>query len=471
MLSLNDPRQALSILWKHRVGFVVAFLATTLTVAFLTLLRTPIYEATASLLVQLGRESRSPAVGDRPSGLNRDPEAALNTELHILSSLDLVRDAVTRLGAETLYPSLADSELDEDEKLLAAVRKFAGGYMARVAPASSVLEVAFRHPDPQQAERGLQAAVEVFKERHLSTFGNPQVPSFLEEKVADFRARLKASEEAVEAFVLADETLYLEEHGRLLLEQRARLESQFTETSNRISGLRRQIDFLAEQQYMPRESGLADARAQESRIIQNARLDMLNLRVEEKRLLGSFSENSRRVKAVREQIKTIEEFLEEQQELIARTGMAEDLAAELTDLRAELSFEMAKGEGLSEQMGWLDRRLAWLPARTKEYRELIRERDLNEQTYRTYLNQLEEARLFEQLNQEQISSISLIQSVRAGADPVSPNRRMRLLVGILLGLVVGAAVALFAEIRERRALDGSGTKTGKAWTAPSAQRA
>ena len=472
MLPLNDPRQLLSILLKHRVVFVVAFLATALTVLVLTLMRTPVYEATGALLVQLGRDTRSqPAVGDRPSVLNRDPEAVLNTLLHILSSRDLVSDVVERVGPETLYPGLAESGLGDVEKRSAAIERFGKSYSAQVSPASSVLQVAYRHPDPALADLGLSGAVEVFKERHLTTLGNPQVPPFLEEKVADFRARLEASEEDLEIFVLADETLYLEEHGRLLIEQRGRLEAQFTESSNRIAGLERQIGFLGGQLYDPQTKALADARAQESRVIQSARLDLLNLQVEEKRLLGSYSESSRRVTAVREQIKTIEQFLEEQEELIGRGGVADDLAEQLTALRADLSFEMARGEGLAEQMAWLDRRLAWLPVRTKEYRELVRERDLNEQTYRTYLNQLEEARLFEELNQQQISSVSTIQSVHVGADPVSPNRKVRLLVGLLLGAVVGAAAALAAELRERRQDQPSPLENGKAWTPRSAQRA
>ena len=450
---LTDPRQVLDAVLKHRVTFAVAFLATVVTVLIAVLASKPVYEATATLLVQLGREYRTqPAVGDRSTVLNRDPEAALNTELHILLSQDLVQDVVDRQGPESLYPGLADGSASAEEKRLAAAAKFAKSYSARVLPASSVLQVAFRHSDPGIAERGLEAVVEVFKEKHLSTFGNPQVPPFLEEKVADFRARLQAAEERLEAFILADETLYQEEHGRLLLEQRARLEQQFTETSTRIAGLERQASFLEEEQRMASGQGdLAGSRAQESRIIQNARLSLLELQVEEKKLLGTFSETSRPVVAVREQIKTIQDFLVEQEELIGRGGIVDDLADKLTALESDLSFERAKGEGLARQISWLDRRLAWLPSRTKEYRELVRERDLLEQSYRTYLEQLEEARLLEELDQQQISSINLIQSVRVDPDPVSPNRRAYMLVGLLLGLVVGTAFAVFAELRQERA--------------------
>ncbi len=460
-MSLNDPKQLLDIVLKHRLAFAVTFLATVLAVALVILTRTSHYEASATLLVQLGREYRSqPGVGDRPTVLNRDPEAALNTELHILTSQDVIQAVVARVGAETLYPALADSALTDAEKLERASEKFTDAYTARIQPTSSVIRVTFLHPDPVLAGRALNAAVDVFQEKHLATFGNPRVPPFLEEKVRDFRARLADSEERLEVFVLADETLYLEEHGRLLLERRARLEAEFNDSSNRIAGLKQQIAFLNDQQRLALYGGLAAAKARESRVVQDARLDLLDLQVEEKRLLGSFSENSRRVMAVREQIKTIEAFLAEQEELIGRAGAADDLAAQLTALEADLSFEMAKTEGLAEQMAWLDRRLATLPARSKRYRELVRERDMNEQGYRTYAGQLEEARLLDQLDREKISNISLIQEVRVGSEPLSLNKKLRLLVGVLLGIVLGAVAAYLAEMRGRQAAPVPAVGTG-----------
>ncbi len=451
-MSITDPRQLLEIVLRHRLAFAVTLLATVLAVAAVLFTRTSKYEASATLLVQLGREYRSqPGVGDRPTVLNRDPEAALNTELYILTSSDLIQAVVARLGPESLYPALADSALTESEKQLEAAEAFAAAFTARIQPTSSVIRVTFVHPDPEMAGQALSTAVDVFQEKHLQTFGNPRVPPFLEEKVADFRDRLERSEGELEVFVLADETLYLEEHGRLLLERRAGLESEFNQSSNRIAGLKQQIAFLGEQQRLAAYDGLAAAKARESRIIQNARLNLLDLQVEEKRLLGSFSENSRRVTAVREQIKTIESFLAEQEELIGRGGAADQLAEQMTALEAELSFEMAKAEGLAEQMAWLERRLATLPTRSKRYRELVRERDMNEKSYRTYAAQLEEARLLDQLDREKISNISLIQEVRVGSDPLTLNKKLRLLVGALLGLVLGTLVAFLAEMKDRQA--------------------
>lgn len=448
MTPLNDTRSVLAALRKHKALFAVVALVTLAAVVAGTLMLTPLYEANAVVMVQLGREySQQLTVGGQPAILNRDPQAALNTELQILLSRDLTEAVVERLGVETLYPRLAESPESEEKKKLAAVKRLGEAFTARLLPESSVIRISLRHQNRLTAERALSALYKEFRDKHFATFSDPQMLSFLEEKVADYRARLNESEERLQQFLQENEPLDLDaESGEARGGERARLEAELNQNVSRIAGLRHQLRYLADERTQAPNKSESDAIAQQSDMIRNARLKLLDLQVEEERLLGTYSETSRPVTAIREQIEIVEDFLTEQESAVGSGRLLETIAAEETRLNAELQFELARGWELKQQLAALDQERATLPEKTRRYRDLVRERDLNERNLNSYLAEQESVRLSADMDREQIASISLIQKVRVGSDPVSPNKRLNVAVGGVLALLLGAAAAIGAEI-------------------------
>jgi len=50
---------------------------------------------------------------------------------------------------------------------------------------SNVIQVSFLHKDPQIAAKAVNLLVELYKEKHLQVFSNPQ-SSFLEKQLAEY---------------------------------------------------------------------------------------------------------------------------------------------------------------------------------------------------------------------------------------------------------------------------------------------
>lgn len=453
MNPLSDRRSVLGAFRRHWALFAVAFVATLAAVVVGTLRQTPLYEATAKLMIQLGREYGSQStVGDGQAVLNRDPQAAINTELHILLSQDLMESVVSRMGAETLYPpqetaEVAEVEPSEEQRMLAASRKLSGSFTARLLPESSVIQLGLLHRNPETAKRALTVLFEEFKIKHLEAFGNPQVPEFLEQRVRESRARLDEAEERLKTFLTENESVYVEAQASdTLVSEHARLEAELKQQRSRVAGLQQQIQYVIEQQQQGPSESATSVQGQQNSMIENARLKLLDLRVEEERLLGTYSETSRPVTAIREQIKIVEDFLAKQEEIVGSGQLTELLASEEARLNSELQFELARGQELSRQLARLDQEMASLPERTRQYRDLVRERDLNERYLDAYQQELEEARLAADLDSAEIANIVLIQAVRATPEPVSPNRNLNFAVGAVLALLVGAAVAFGAEM-------------------------
>jgi uncharacterized protein involved in exopolysaccharide biosynthesis len=213
-------RDFLTILFKHRSKVGVIFLATVLTATVVSFLIPPTYEARSSLMVKFGREYvNRPEVGNsQPFLLSLTQEEVVNPEIQILSSRELIEKVLATLKVETVYPDLATSPPSKMTPLQAAVLAFGKNLTVEGVKKSNVIEVAFRHKDPQVAARAVNLLVDDYMEKHLQLFSDPQ-SSFLEQQLAGYEQKLKESESRMEAFKRKNRVFSPEEQRSLLLKQ------------------------------------------------------------------------------------------------------------------------------------------------------------------------------------------------------------------------------------------------------------
>jgi uncharacterized protein involved in exopolysaccharide biosynthesis len=215
----RGPRDFLTILFKHRSKVSVIFLATVLAATFWSFLIPPTYEARSSLLVKTGREYvNRPEAGDTGALMLLQMEEVINSETRILSSRELIEKVLITLKVETVYPELAASPPSTIPPLQAAVLAFGKNLTVEGVKKSNVIEVAFRHRDPQVAARAVNLLVDFYKEKHLQVFGDPQ-PSLSKTQLAEYEANLKESEGRMEAFKRKNRVFSPEEQRSLLLKR------------------------------------------------------------------------------------------------------------------------------------------------------------------------------------------------------------------------------------------------------------
>ncbi len=118
-------RDFLAVLFKRKAAILTIFLATVITVAVGSFLMAPTYEAGSSLLVKFGREFiyRS-EVGDKAPMISFNQEEAINSEINILTSRDIVERVIKTIGLENIYPGLAKNPPAGTTPLEAAVTGF-----------------------------------------------------------------------------------------------------------------------------------------------------------------------------------------------------------------------------------------------------------------------------------------------------------------------------------------------------------
>jgi uncharacterized protein involved in exopolysaccharide biosynthesis len=448
-------RDFLSILFKRKAAILTIFFVTVITVTVGSFLMDPTYEATSSLLVKVGREFiYRPEVGDKAPVISINQEEAVNSEINILTSRDLVERVIKTIGLVNIYPDIVADPPARMTPLEAGIIAFQKKLTAEGIKKSSVIEVIFRHKDPKIAARAVNLLVDFFKEKHLAVHSGTE-SNFLDSQADLYAKNLKSSENRFEAFRQKNLVFSLEEQRSLLLRQRMELDTTLKATQNgidekskKLSSLRSQMkDILTDKnRYTPSER---------DKIIVEARAKLLELQMREQDLSSKYPDSNRLLINVRREIQINKDFLREQEEAISgfvKTGnpVYQDAEKVAIQAEAEEASLKAKSATLRQQIDRVDSEIKTLDLREKELRELKRETGTNEKNFQAYTDKKEEARISDEMNRLKLANVSVIQAATVPSKPVKPKKALNILLSIILGGVSGLGFAFLAEYTSQR---------------------
>ena len=404
-------------LWRRRLMVASIFGAVMLAVGLYTALATPMYEATSLLLIKFGREYvYQDDVGGGGGGIvPRGRETLINSEIQILRSAEVVKGVVETMCVEALYPQLALAPPPGQPIESIAAARFLMNLQVRQVQDADVIQVSLRNSDPQVTARAVNLLVDLFKEKHLEAFGEPQATAFLEEKAAKASEELRAAEAKLLEFQAEHPQFSLEDKDALLLRERTELETALRDVENQLVAAR--------------QRSLSGAPA-----VPGAQEQLLALRLQERKLLNTHNEDSRQVQNVRREIALVEEFL--------KTSAADSTGRH----GQELGLLAARRQRLEQRLEAVESDLQSLPALSSRYRELQRDVVAKEGSYERIQQRLEKARTSAEMDRQKIANISVIQPAYAPLQPVSP----RPLLNLMAALVVGGGLALGAALLAER---------------------
>ncbi|MFH0940401.1 MAG: polysaccharide biosynthesis tyrosine autokinase [Candidatus Omnitrophota bacterium] len=119
-----------------------------------------------------------------------------------------------------------------------------------------------------------------------------------------------------------------------------------------------------------------------------------------------------------------------------------ELQFEKTALLQKYTEKHPKITQLTQQIKDLNGQIRGFSGDELEYGSVIREVEINKKLYAMLKEKLEEARITEA---QKVSDVSIVDPAVLPTDPVEPNKRMAVLIGALLGLIMGIALAFFLE--------------------------
>ena len=457
-------RDFFHVLFKRKWFVVLFFLATSVTVLALTfLLSKPMYKGTTQILISPGREQLSDLSPTRAgtAGIDTSMEDQIARSIELLTGHSLAEHVVRTIGQENLYPKMrqqaessfgfsSKKDVVTDEQLFeVAVKKLTKNIEAEGVGKSSLINFGFKHEKPEMAAQVTNLLASLYVERHLGILKNPKTDKFFQEQFQDLKVKLRESEDSLEAFKQRygitttvkeeqDATLKQAQSLRTLLGD---TRSQQAEVASRIAQLRQQLANTAEN---PATTNIL-------------RDKLTNLELQENELALRYKAENPTLKTLREEIRLVREKVAQQSatksygNAAATTGsLFGQLQQELLKNEAEQKALRAREDAQSAKLGELQSRLTLLERALVEFEHLFQARQLNEQNNRLYQTKFEELRISNAMDEQKIANVRVVEPARVPVEPIDAKIALKILAGMVFGLLGGIALALSANILSGR---------------------
>lgn len=449
-----SPRDILSVLFKHKWKILVIALLGLAGGPIVYKLTPRVYEANAQLMVKFGWEYMySPELAMQ--GNSASPYArneVLNSEVQILNSQDLKERVITKLGVAKIYPRLAEQvpELDKAKEL--AVLAMEQSLQVRTIKNSSIVELAFQGPDPQTAAEVVYQLIYYYGAKRIEIFKDPKSILFLEKKAAEYQQKLRETEDEMAAFKQKNEVFALGEQLTMLLQRRSELAGSLLSNANLTKELQEKLaTYEKELKAIPQTVASGElAPAQPN----NLQTQLVTLQMKEQELLGKYKEDSRSVADVRRQMEVLRKNMASAAGSPAPAGpktentVHQEIQKEIVKCKAELSSLRANEKLVQGQIAKLDEEIKLLDSREKRLRELQRDLASDEHNYVQARKKLEEVRVFDEMDRQKMTSVSVLQPATVPLKPIKPSKPpvIYIALGLALGLGGGCGLAFALEM-------------------------
>lgn len=445
-----------------------------------TLLVTPKYEATMSLLVSRDRVDPQITSSDKSVDITQTAisDEEFNSELELLKSLEVVTQVVKDLDLVNNQRPKTDGWLDEtrikvkaalspstwrgpegsgagpsDFSIERTVNRVVSNLDVVPTKKSRVIKVAYTDTDPLRAKQTLESLYRKYVDLHVQLNEKTEAAEVFNEQTGKFNSKLDRSTKTLQNF---DSTNGIS--GADISTQQSLLMRQLSDSEALVNSARVEI---GEQE--KRIASLQEKIAAEPKQIQTGYVskyvqaidrmkeELAQLEQARTQLLQKYQPTSRFVRENQERIDQLKRSIAEetanppQERSFALNDLRRKLEAELYEAQTRLASLRQKEKTLAGQVAKLTTQVADLNTKSIERTSLERQRTVNEEAYLLYQKKARENEIGQVLNKEQVMNFALVDSPRTDGQQKNPKPALNLLVLLGVGLMAGIAAALVFE--------------------------
>jgi len=436
------------IVWARKLTFLLVFALIAASAVAFTLLVTPVFQSQALLMTTLDRAQRQQT--QFPETLRYQ----LNSQIYIINSEDVLREAISDFGPRNLYPDQnkaiswqvlsalppalaaiigrganllrpknSDEGRSDIDRALLKVKK---GLAVNLEKDSQILTLSFRHTDPKIAEQFLGVVVRDFLRRQADLSGNAEAPAFFHQEAARYRDEYKKASAELSDFSKQHAIYSVSQEIELALSRRdatlaalaktrgtiAEKEAQAATFQNTLTQLRRRISLPGEitgpKQNAPAATGGTDGLT-----------------------------DSNKVPANESPLLLVKVFQETAQSLV-------NLNSEIVGLK---SLAKAQADALSD----VENKLGSLSGISSEYRRLNDQLEQVSKLLEAHVSRAADAQMNANWDaSEKLSNVKVAQSATAPTEPVFPPKPLFIALGAVIGLVGGAGACVLIDAASSR---------------------
>jgi uncharacterized protein involved in exopolysaccharide biosynthesis len=450
-------------LWRHRAVAVSVTLLLSLAVTAGVWFMPKSYISEAKVFVRFGRENQldPTASTGQAISINETRESEINSLQEILRSRAMLDRVVTLLGpayilqgvdhgpelqAMTVSSTPTNAGVPSREHQL-AVKKLEKDLEIASPRKTTIIDIRARAKRPELAQRIVAKLVEVYLDEHVRVHRTPGSFEFFESQTTAFQKQWHTAADELQLFKTKNKILTVDGKRTQLqalisdLEQRLfAAESEVTSSEARIISLKESIrllpEFIASQKVR-----------QPSVAMEGMKQTLFQLQSKETELRTKMTADHPVVIAVKHQVEDLREILEGQEvDSVAQTHVINPSrqTLELDFLKEQSTVESLQGRIKALRAQQTEHYVSLAALNTAEVRlaNLQRDVDFAEVRYKSYAEKLEQARINRSLDEERISSLSIVQPASYAAAPTGPRKLYIVALGAFVALGAGLILAL-----------------------------
>ncbi|HQU70976.1 MAG: polysaccharide biosynthesis tyrosine autokinase [Calditrichaeota bacterium] len=463
---VNDVQQQeiniqdyLNVLYHGRWVMLASFILVLLATAVYTFTAKPVYQASSKILVE--KQGSMEQALFESKYLNSQSTDIAN-QIEVLRSRTLAERVVLALEASPYRDSLAIFQPNDNGEYM-VLRQQVNWILYNMAiapvPETDIIRVTFSAGSAFEAAFICNTISEAYqnlnREFNLKEFR--ELRRFLEFQLKKKSEELRQSEEALRAYQENEKLVSIDSRTNELISQLGQTQGALEATMVEMEGAQEQKKNLEKQleekrEQMPVEvtqvsSPLLNELQQEYARLVNEKVKYEALIAQDQAIDPTEYQNELQGQSMR--IRAVQRRLEEEAQRIATTSMVSNplevvqiLITNILNAETQIKGYTAKVSALRDVVDSYERELEQLPGQGLELARLRRQLEVDQTTYLLLNQKREETRIVEAGQKEVVRSID---AAIEPQEPISPKKRLNLMLGAVLGLALGIGLAFLRE--------------------------
>lgn len=449
-LALSD---IVKILKRRFKTFLLIFVGTiALTLCYLYLVASPLYEASAKIKVPTpsGGLNLSTAQILLGAGVTISPDVVTHQE--IMLSRPVLEEVVRRVGLVNIENKKRKNVTVEQVINTLKNEKVISITSIKNTP---ILQIKVYNTDRNIAKRILEELINAYVSSYIRINKDEKIAQMeiLERKIPELEKEIAEIGEKIKNFKLT-KSVSPSQEGELYISAIATLSKEAYETENEIQSTKEAISRIESQLSLLQTDRKRIGYTPTSDLLEKYRADLAKLQAEYSSLIQVYTEEHPNIKAIKAQIKELEEQIEKEIKRIINSRvespspLLQELYSQLIQNRLKLSILGAKLSTLRSSIQDVEKKLKKLPLIEQEYLNLERDYKVKQNLYTVLVQKYEELKL--SAASMETNTPQIIDPPHVPDVPSKPEKKLTLGIGGVTGLFLGIISVFLREVTDRK---------------------
>lgn len=430
-------RQYLEIIGRKKWMIVCLVLVAIISSYFIVNRMDPIYETSATILIQKNDEMQNFLVGNMLS-IGKD---MASTYSRILMSRNILDEVIQQI------------DYHHSDGMKGTAGELRSMISISSVPGTDLIQISMQHTDPEMTVKVVDTLVRVFQEKNMEMNKQSLTGTriFVERQLNEIKIKLEKSENDLLAYKQENDVVMPSEEAKRAIENLVQFETQRAMLQVEQDSINASLIEIQKKLNEQNEFVVSSVVITENPLINQYKSKLTDLEGQLITLKAKYTSDYPDVISLETQIAKVKEQLDaEVREQIASQTQSKNPVYELLTedlIRLETSWyaNQAKLDSYQKLIEEYEGAMRNLPDKELNLARLERGTKVTSEIYTMLMTRLEELKISESM---QTSSIYVVDSAFLPQYPVKPNKKLMIIAAAMLALIVGFGVALFTELMD-----------------------